>query len=218
MTRTKASTPRTIGLPRLADGGERDSEENREDHDRQDLVGAHRLEDRLRHEVRDEILEVERGGLDAARGGGGRDRQVEPDAGMKRSHEDQPERQRHQTREDEPADRTQADAAERGDVAHVRDSGDQRREDERRDDHLDQPQEQGGDDAEVIGDGLQPLGARRRAVVDRVVRRPAGDDPEHQRDQDELRQSFGHAVPFVRPTQAARSIAVKRFTVGDRLG
>ena len=55
----------------------------------------------------------------------------------------------------------------RGDVAHMRDAGDQGREDQRRDDHLDQAQEQRGDDAEIFGDRLQLLGARRRAVVDR---------------------------------------------------
>jgi len=29
-------------------------------------------------------------------------------------------------------------------------------------------------------------------IVDRGVDRPAGDDPQYQRDQDELRQAFGH--------------------------
>ena len=45
--------------------------------------GAHRLEDRRRDDVGDEILEVERGGLDPARGSRRRDRQVEADAGLK---------------------------------------------------------------------------------------------------------------------------------------
>ena len=189
ITWTSASTPRTIGLPRLADGGQRDAEEDREDDDRQDLVVAHRLEDRLRHEVGDEVLEVERGGLDAACGGRRRERQVEADAGVKQRDEDQAERQRDEARKDEPEERADADAAERGDVAHVRDAGDQRREDQRRDDHLDQPQEQRGDDAEIVGDRLQPRRACGRAVVDRGVDRPAGDDAEHQRDQDVAGQS-----------------------------
>ena len=104
---------------------------------------------------------------DAARGGRRRERQVEADARVEQSDEDQAERQRHEAGEDEPAERAHADAAERGDVAHVRDAGDQRREDQRRDDHLDQAQEQRGDDAEIVGDRLQPRGACRRAVVDR---------------------------------------------------
>src|SRR3954451_4381602 len=41
---------------RLAHCGERDPEEYREDYDRQDLVRTHSLEDRLRTEMRDEIL------------------------------------------------------------------------------------------------------------------------------------------------------------------
>ena len=41
---------------RLADRGERDAEEHREDDDRQYLVLGHRLEDRGRHDVGDEVL------------------------------------------------------------------------------------------------------------------------------------------------------------------
>ena len=118
--------------------------------------------------------------------------EVEPDAGVKQRHQDQAERQRYQARENEPAERAHADAPERGDVAHVRDARDQRRENERRDDHLDEAQEQRGDDAEIVGDRLQPLGRRRRAVVDRIIDQPPRDDPEHQRDQDEPGQFLGH--------------------------
>jgi hypothetical protein len=74
----------------------------------------------------------------------------------------------------------------------VRNPGDQRREDQRRDDHLDQPQEQGGDDAEIFGDGLEARVGRCRSIVDRLVDRPAGDDPEHQSDQDVAGQILGH--------------------------
>ena len=130
--------------------------------------------------------------------------EVEADAGLKQVHQDQAERQRNQAGEDEPAERADADAAERGDVAHVRDARDERREDERRDDHLDQAQEQRGDDAEIVGDRLQPLGRRRRAVVDRIIDRPPGDDPEHQRDQDEPGQFLGHSSPL-RPHCEERS-------------
>ncbi len=197
MTRTKASTPRTIGLPPSPTAVSATPKKTEKITIGRISLVAHRLEDRLRHEVRDEILEVERRRSRRRSrrwraGSAGRARRPGWSAVTRIS----PRCQRHQARKDEPADRTQADPAERRDVAHVRNSGDQRREDERCDDHLDQPQEQGGDDAEIIGDRLQPLGARRSAVVDRVVRRPAGDDPEHQRDQDELRQSFGHGVPL----------------------
>ena len=43
----------------VADGGQGHAEEQREDDDLQDLVLAHRLEDRGRHEMGDEVLEVE---------------------------------------------------------------------------------------------------------------------------------------------------------------
>ena len=61
------STPADDRLAAFADGSERDPEEYGEDDDRQDLVVAHRLEDRLRDEVGDEVLEVERRRFDAAR-------------------------------------------------------------------------------------------------------------------------------------------------------
>jgi hypothetical protein len=48
-----------------------------------------------------------------------------------------------------------ADPAERGGVAHMRDADHQRREDQRRDDHLDQVQEDGGQDRDIAGDRLQ---------------------------------------------------------------
>ena len=98
---------------------------------------------------------------------------------------------------------------ERGDVAHVSDAGDERREDKRRNDHLDQAQEERCDDAEIVGDGLERRGARRSAVVDRSVDRPTGNDAEHQREQDEPCESFRHAFPSVARTQAVGSNGVK---------
>jgi hypothetical protein len=63
-------------LALLADGGERYAEEDREDNDRQDLVAAHRLEDRGGDEVADEILQVECRRLNAAGRRRRRQRQV----------------------------------------------------------------------------------------------------------------------------------------------
>ena len=53
-----------------------------------------------------------------------------------------------------------------------------------------------------------------RAVVDRGVDRPAGDHPEHQREQDEPRQVFGHAIPLrcIAATQAAERAIASSFT------
>ena len=68
----------------------------------------------------------------------------------------------------QPIERT-ADPAEGSDIAHVRDSGDEGREDERRDDHLDQAQEQRRHDAEIVGDRFQARSRCRRAVVDAAL-------------------------------------------------
>ena len=155
-------------LAPLADGGQRDAEEQREDDDRQDLVGRSSPRRSTAGTTwLTKSLRLNAGGFDAACGRRRRDRQVEADARLKQRDEDQAERQRDEAREDEPAERADADPAERGDVAHVGDARDQRREDERRNDHLDQAQEQRGDDAEIVGDRLELRGARRRAVVDR---------------------------------------------------
>ena len=204
-------------LALLADGGERDSEEQREDDDRQDLVGAHRLEDRGRDEMADEVLEVEGRGLDAARACRRRKGKVEADAWMKGGDEDEAERQGDEARENEPADRADADTAERCDIAHVRDARDQGREDERSDDHLDQAKEQRGDDAEIIGDGLQPVGRRRRAVIDRMIDRPSNDDPENEGDQDVPSEFLGHSCPFRRRPKRLVG-APSSFTAVRRFG
>jgi len=181
-------------LSALADGRQRDTEEDRKDDDRQDFVLAHRLEDRGRDDVGDEIVEVEAAGFDAAGRGGWRKRKVEADAGAENMHEDQAERQRKQAGADEPDQRANADAAERGDVAHVRDARDQSGKDQRRDDHLDQPQEQSGDDAQIFRDRRQPRRALRAAIVDHRIGDPARDDSEHECDQDVAGQAFGHVV------------------------
>ena len=202
----------------VADRSQRNTEEGGEDDYREDFIVAHRLEDRLRHHVRDEVLQVERGGRDAACGGYRRQRQVQPDARMKEGDDDQPERQRDQGREDEPQQRAEADAAESGNVAHVRDPGDQGREDQRRDDHLDQAQKQRGDDAQIIGDRLEARGGLRCAVVDGGVDRPAGNDAEDQRDQDVTGQPrrHSHSLEDARHKPLAR--VPSSFTGAERLG
>ena len=46
---------------------ERQAEEDGKDEDLQDFIGSHRLEDVLREDVSDEILQVQRAGLQADR-------------------------------------------------------------------------------------------------------------------------------------------------------
>ena len=183
----------------VADGGDRDPEEHREDDDRQDVVLGHRIGDRRGHDVRDEILEAEGRLVDPAGGSGRRQRQVETDAGLEEIDQQQAERQRHDGRADEPAEAAHADPAERGGVAHVRDPDHQGGKDQRRDDHLDQAQEQRGDDAQIVGDRFQLGGAFGRAIVERRVRRPAGNDAQHEREQDEFGQFVAHVRKCLSP-------------------
>ena len=74
-------------------------------------------------------------------------RQVEVVARPQDVDQDHAEQQRYQRGADEPEHRLAADAADRLGVAHVRDADHQGREHQRRDDHLDQPQEDVGERA-----------------------------------------------------------------------
>jgi len=87
-------------------------------------------------------------------------------------HQDQAQGQRQDRGDDEPAQRLDADAADFLGVAHLGDADHQGREHQRRDDHLDQAEEQGGHQRQRIGE------ARRVRQV--VVREVADGDAKHQ--------------------------------------
>ena len=80
-------------------------------------------------------------------------------------HHDQPDGQGNDRGGDEPAHGLGADPADGLRVAHVGQAGDQRRKNQRRDDHLDQAQEDVGQDAEIAGDFLGGGGRRRQRVA-----------------------------------------------------
>jgi hypothetical protein len=86
----------------------------------------------------------------------------------------------HQRRGDEPAERLGADAADGLRVANIGQPRHQGGEDQRRDDHLDQAQEDVGDDAEVTGDVPGRFRSRRGLVAD-----IADEDAEDQRGKDQ---------------------------------
>ena len=65
----------------LAERRAGDAEEQREHHDLQNLVGRHRLDDRARHQVRNEVFCRQRGDLEVGGGLGVGQRQVEVVAG-----------------------------------------------------------------------------------------------------------------------------------------
>ena len=76
-------------------------------------------------------------------------RQVDADARSHDVHRRQPDAERDGSDDLEIDDRAHPHAADHLDVAGAGDAGDQRREDQRRDDHLDHPQEQLAEGAEV---------------------------------------------------------------------
>ena len=152
-----------------------DAEEDGEDEDLQDLVGGHGLEDVLREDVGDEVLEIEGAGLQV--GAGRRVGQGHAQGGtrVEQVGEEQPEEQGAEGGADEPAQGLAADAADGLGVAHAGQTSYQGGEDQGSDDHLDQAQEDVGQDAEIAGD-LLGLG---RAASQRIAR-VADDDAEDQ--------------------------------------
>ena len=126
-------------------GAERDGKEHGEHHDLQDLVLRHRVRDRGRDQMDEEFFKRERrdrqaGGLSLLR-----QRAGEVGAGLQQIDHDEAEQQRDEGGGNEPAQRLGEDAAELRAGAHMGDAADQGGEHQRRDDHLDQAQEQHGD-------------------------------------------------------------------------
>ena len=155
----------STSLRALAERRAGHAEEQREHDDLQDLVVRHRLDERARHEVRDELLQRERRGLEIGRGLRVGQRQIEVLAGPQQIDHDQAEQQRDERGADEPEHRLGADPADRLGVAHMRDADDQGREHQRRDDHLDQAQEDVGEQRDVAGDSLRGLRIGPQAVT-----------------------------------------------------
>ena len=152
----------------LAHRRQADAEEDREDHDLQDVAARHRIDDR-RRDQRDQHV-PSRMRLDALHGlqrVGGHRRRL--DAGARLEHVDdaKPEKQRDRGRDLEIDDGLEADAAHRLQVAGARDADDQRRKQQRRDDHLDHPQERVGDRLDLLAEagGVHAVRVRRRPQV-----------------------------------------------------
>ncbi len=71
----------------FTDRGQRDSEKERKDDNLQNLIVRHCFDNRLRHEVSDEVLEAEPGGSDAVSRRGRRNRQSHANARIEDVHE-----------------------------------------------------------------------------------------------------------------------------------
>ena len=97
-------------LALLAQCRHRDPGEDREHHDLENLVVGHRLDDRARHHVGDELLERERGDLEVGGGTGLGQRQVEVVARAQQVDHDEAKRERDQRGGEEPGHRLEPDA------------------------------------------------------------------------------------------------------------
>ena len=124
----------------IAERGERDAEEHRENDDLQDLVVGHRFGERARHHVADEVLQREFRGREIRRCADVGQRQAQVVAGSEQIRHQQAEQQGNERGGDEPAQRLGEHTPDGGRVAHVRDADDQRGKHERPDQHLDEPQ------------------------------------------------------------------------------
>jgi hypothetical protein len=161
-----ASHQITTGHPK------RDRKENAEDNDLEDVAIGHRLDDRLGHRVQEDLIPGLR------RRGDFRllpDRQIDTNAGLHDVDGDETDDERQRRDDLEVDDRAQAHATDHLDVPGAGNSCDQRREDQRRDDHLDQAQEDLTEGAEIDGRG--------RVVLAHQV---AGNDADREPDEDLL--------------------------------
>jgi hypothetical protein len=129
----------------VVERGDRRADEQREDDDLEDLVLGHGVDDGGRHQVGDEALQGEGLGAGGRRGGRRRGLHVQARSWLQQVDHHQPDQQRDDRGADEPAHGLGADPADRCGVLHVGDAGHQGGEDQRGDDHLDQPQEDIGD-------------------------------------------------------------------------
>ena len=167
----------------LADHPQRDGEDDAEDDDLQHVAPGHRIDDRLRDGVQQHLVPGLRRRRHFSRPGR---RQRDPVAGTRDVHRDEADEEGDRRDHLEVDDRAHAHAADRFHVARPRRAGDQGREDQRRDDHLDQAQEQLAERPDV----LRP---RRIDVVDVGAKR----NPDRQTDEDLLGQPDA-ALPLFR--------------------
>jgi hypothetical protein len=141
---------------------ERDAEENREEHHRQQVAARERREDVARHDVQEELEhallfarlhELRHVAL-------GERADVEPLPGLRHVHHHETDRERERGDDLEVEQRLAPHPPQLGQVGHARDAMHNREEDDRRDHHLHQIDER-------VTDGLERLGEA------------GGDDTEH---------------------------------------
>ncbi len=117
------------------------AEKEREDHDLQDFVARHGIEDAHGKGVLDEAAQRHGALGDAGRCPFLWDRQLQGLAGLEDLHQDQSQQQRDERGHQEAGKRLAADPTGRAHITHAGDAGHQSRQHQRRDDHLDEAQE-----------------------------------------------------------------------------
>ncbi len=200
-------------LAALAERRRRHAREDREHDDLQDLVVRHRLDDRFRDEVRDEFLQRQRRDLEIGRCARLRQRQAEVVAGPQDVDHHHADGERDQRSRDEPGHRLHADPADRLGVTHMSDADHQHREHQRRDDHLDQPQEQVGDDGEIARDAGRffRVGNGR---VENVAKHDTEDHSAQDPDREALRHG-DHPPPWQRVSTGLQASLARRAASSD---
>ena len=172
----------------LSDSGHRDAEEDGEDDDLEDCVGRHRVNNRHGDDVTHELLGVECGLRDTRIGACRRQFQPDANARLEQVYQNEAERKRDKARADEPKHGTQPDPTKGRCIPHMRNPGDQRAEDQRGNDHFDQPQEGESHEAQIFDKAFNRF-RRCRCVDD-----GAHNDAEHQGNADVQRQTLGHEM------------------------
>jgi hypothetical protein len=143
-----------------------------------------------------------RGGRQPGLAGG--QRQVQALARTLQLHHGEADKQRGHRGGHEPRHGPRRDPADGLGVAHLGDAGHQGGEHQRRDQHLDGAQEEGGDRAEPAGDRLQGAG-----IADQRVAGEAGGRAQAHAEQHQTGQTAPHRDP---PKAAPRRIAGRRRT------
>ncbi len=161
----------------LAHPGQCDAEENGEDRDLQNLSFRDRFRDIFREDMQQEVVPVRRRNGRERCGGSGRGGNGKTYPSLRKIDRDETDNQRERGEDFEVDERFDAHPTDGFQVAVACDSRHQRGEDERRNDGLDQAQEDVREDAQVRGEGWRieaKLGSRNHGDEDpRRERSPA---------------------------------------------
>ena len=192
---------------------ERHRKEHREHHDLQDFILRHGIRNRGRDQMGQEFLDRERRHRQSGRLRLVWQRAREVRAGLQQIDHHEAEQQRYEGSADEPAHGLGKNPPQLGATAHMRNAADQRGEHQRRDDHLDQAQEQHRDQVHVCGDIRSDVG---QIVVDQCPHH----DAKCHRNQDKLRKPVRHLLTPVSPVCPSLADFIgdaTRFAAGPRL-